>query len=181
MDTEAVAMELLDLDRDAPSVVDMANPRRVIRALEVTRITGETPTARAATPEAEAVANYEPMIEHISVGVDAGDLASDRADTRFESMMRQGLLAEVEGLSDSLGRTASQAVGYRELLEVVRGTDNLDAAVDKAQASTRQLIKRQRTFFRRDPRIVWMPWQDGTAERVDSVARYVEKETSWTS
>jgi tRNA dimethylallyltransferase len=181
MDPDALASELLRVDEQAADLVDMGNPRRVIRALEVAKITGQTPSERAASPEAVAVANYEPIVPHVSIGIDARDAANDRADLRFEAMMDAGLLREVERVADELGRTARQAVGYRELLGVIRGDTDLESAVEKAKASTRQLIKRQRTFFQRDPRIAWMPWQDGTADRIDAVARHIEKETSWTS
>ena len=179
-DEEARAL-LLARDQGADDVMDTANPRRVARALEVLHLTGESPTERARSREALAVRAYKPLIAHVSIGIDAGDLAKERADERFQAMVASGFLDEVERLQHVMGRTASQAVGYRELLEVVRGTDTLASAIAKAQASTRHLVKRQRTYFGRDPRIVWLPWQDDAEQRVEAVVQHIERETSWIS
>lgn len=181
MSPEDAAANLVDADPIAPEVVDMANPRRVTRALEIMEITGDTPSIRAARPEAIALKQYEPVIRHTSIGIDAGEYANARADDRFVEMMEQGLLDEVASLVGVMGRNASQAVGYRELARAVSGVDTIDSAVSRAKAVTRQLIKRQRTFFRRDPRIAWMPWQDDAEQRIEAVIRHVERETSWTS
>jgi tRNA dimethylallyltransferase len=60
-------------------------------------------------------------------------------------------------LADRLGRNASRAVGYAELLEVLDGRSSLDQAVAAIKANTLKLARRQRTWFRRDPRITWLP------------------------
>ena len=181
MPTAQAREGLLGLDPDAAEHVDMDNPRRVTRALEIAKLTGETPTSRHGTPEAEAVRQYRPLIEHVALGLDADDEAHSRSDTRFDRMMADGLLAEVEALEPLLGRTAAQAVGYRELLSVIRGNQTVGEAVESAKAATRSLIKRQRTYFRRDPRIAWMAWQDDSDDRIETVIRHVERTTSWTS
>lgn len=185
-DIEAMAPEdavasLVEADPIAPDVVDMANPRRVTRALEIMEITGDTPSVRAARPEAIALKRYEPVIGHVSIGIDAGEYANARADARFIDMMEEGLLDEVASLVGVMGRNASQAVGYRELARAVSGVDTIETAVTRAKAATRQLIKRQRTFFGRDPRIAWMPWQDDAEQRIEAVMAHVERETTWTS
>jgi tRNA dimethylallyltransferase len=172
---------LLGLDPDAGRHIDLDNPRRVIRALEIAKLSGETPTTRRGTPEAEAVRGYRSLIEHVAIGIDADEEAHARSDARFDRMMADGLLAEVDALAPVLGRTAAQAVGYRELLAVTRGEETIGLAVESAKAATRSLIKRQRTYFRRDPRIAWMAWQDDTVDRIEAVTRHVERMTSWTS
>ncbi len=179
--TEDLVAELLLLDPEAGSIVDVHNPRRVIRAVEVIRITGEGPTVRATKPESAAFRAYEPLIAHLSIGIDSGEQAHARADTRFDAMLDSGLLGEVKQLAGRLGRNASGAVGYKELQPAVDGDIPLAEGIIDAKGATRALIKRQRTFFRRDPRIAWMAWQDDDQQRIDDVIKHIERATSWTS
>jgi tRNA dimethylallyltransferase len=77
--------------------------------------------------------------------------------------MEAGFLAEVERLAarpEGLSRTARQALGYRELLAHLAGEASLDEALDLAVRRTRQFARRQRSWFRRDPRIRWLPAED---------------------
>jgi tRNA dimethylallyltransferase len=169
------------IDPEADAIVDMANRRRLVRAIEIHRITGDTPTDRHLSPEAEAMRRYVPVIEHLSLGFDAGERAHSRASIRFDSMMDDGLLAEVTGLCARMGRSASQAVGYKELLPVILGERTLATGVESAITATNRLIKRQRTYFRRDPRIHWMPWHDDAEKRIEDAVAFIEKEAMWTS
>ncbi|MEZ5175969.1 MAG: tRNA (adenosine(37)-N6)-dimethylallyltransferase MiaA [Acidimicrobiia bacterium] len=172
---------LAAVDPAAGEHVDLDNPRRVVRALEIYEVTGQTPSSRYRTPEAAAIREYEPLIPHTAIGLDAGDAARERSEQRLDRMLEAGLLAEVESLTGRLGRTAAQAVGYKELLPVVAGRISLDDGVAAARAATKALIKRQRTFFRRDPRIVWIPWQDEADGRIGAVMEQIERTTSWSS
>lgn len=176
-----LVVELLNLDPNADVVVDLHNPRRVIRAVEVARLTGELPTERADTAEAAAFRGYQPLMEHHSIGIDAGSKAHARADARFDAMIEAGLVDEVERLAGQLGRTASQAVGYKELAPILTGETSLAEGIEDAKRATRALVKRQRTYFRRDPRIEWMSWQDDDGQRIDGVVKHIERTTSWTS
>ena len=86
------------------------------------------------------------------------DLAR-RIEARFERMLAAGLLDEVEALlarPAGWSRTARQAVGYRELLEHVEGQTSLEAATAAAISATRRLARRQRAWYRRDPRVRWI-------------------------
>jgi tRNA dimethylallyltransferase len=176
-------LELLEADPEAAATVDLANPRRVARALEIFRITGETPSSRAATVTAAAVRGYEPRLPLLAFGMDPGDGLADRVVHRFDTMLAAGLLEEVDSMKDRLGITASQGVGYKELLPVVRGATTLEVGRDAAIRSTMGLAKRQRTFFGRDPRIRWIPWHDGFDRAVEyalTVAKETIRETTWT-
>jgi tRNA dimethylallyltransferase len=179
--TEDLRTALSAIDPGAVDVVDMANRRRLVRAIEVHRLTGETPTHRHFSPEAEALRSYEPKVDHMSLGFDAGEKAHDRATVRFGSMVEAGLVGEVTAMSARLGRSASQAVGYKELLPVISGSETLEAGTEAALGATRRLVKRQRTYFRRDPRIRWMPWQDDEEKRIADAVALIEKEAKWTS
>ena len=176
---EALAA-LLAADPAAGAVVDVANPRRVARALEVYRLTGLTPAVRAASAAAAAVRAYRPLLPVVAVGADPGEALRRRVEARFDAMLAAGLLAEVRRLALHLGPTAAQAVGYKELLPVVRGEATLEEGRSRAVAATWALAGRQRTFFRRDPRIRWQEWDDDPARRA-AAARTVFEEAGWIS
>lgn len=165
--------ELVAADPVAGDWVDLANPRRVERAVEVLRLTGMTPSQRATDPHAERVRRYEPEIPFHAFGVDPGDDLEARVRVRIDAMLSAGWLDEVASLS--LGPTAEQAVGYRELADVVAGTTTLEEASEQIVRSTLALAKRQRTFFRRDPRITWLDWHPDEATRYAALRAAVDK------
>lgn len=166
-DSDDLAAELLTADPEAARYVDLANQRRVVRAVEIHRLTGETPSSRAVSAEAEELRKYVPEIEFTAVGVDSGGHLEERIDQRLGEMRSGGLVDEVRGLQGRLGRTARSAVGYRELLDHFTGNTTLDEAFDEITASTRKLAKKQRTWFQRDPRIRWVPWMDDPNARLE--------------
>lgn len=166
--------ELLEADPEAGDVVDLANPRRVLRAVEVYRLTGATPTSRAGADAAVAVREYAPARPFVGIGVDPGPDLPERIERRFDAMLDKGLLDEVASLAGRLSRTARQAVGYQQLLPVVGGETSLGDARAQAIQATTALAKRQRTFFRRDPRITWVPWHHDPARRVASAWSQIE-------
>jgi tRNA dimethylallyltransferase len=179
-DPAALIGELLLADPDADRRVDLANPRRVLRAVEILRLTGATPSQRAETEHAQAVRSYEPLIGFRAIGLDPGERLAARVIARFDAMLTDGLLGEVEDLADQLGPTARQAVGYKELLGVVGGEYDLEEGRNRAIQATLALAKRQRTFFRRDPRIRWLPWHDDAEQRVSAAFAAIE-DAVWNS
>lgn len=166
--------ELVSADIEAGSHVDLANHRRVVRAVEILRLTGETPTARARSAEADDVRRYLPEIDFTAVGIDPGDDLDRRVDVRLQEMRSGGLVQEVRGLRGRLGRTAASAVGYKEILEHLDGGLTEDEAFDAIAANTRKLAKKQRTWFQRDPRIRWLPWLEDPADRATRALEVLE-------
>jgi tRNA dimethylallyltransferase len=159
--------ELKLADPAAESHVDFANLRRVIRAVEILRLSGETPSQRATTIEAENIRRYVADVDFAAVGVDAGDTTETRIDTRLVDMRRSGMTDEVIGLRGRMGRTARGAVGYRELLSHLEGTSTEEEAYRLAATGTKKLARKQRTWFRRDPRVRWIPWAEDIEQRTD--------------
>ncbi len=143
------------------------------------RISGQTPSERAGSDESKAVRAYRSLIDHTSFGFDPGDRSSERVESRFDAMLQNGLLDEVRGLAPNLGRTAAQAVGYKELLDVVNGDGEIGVAAAEAVRATRALVKRQRTYFRRDPRIEWIPWKDDEDARIESAVNHIGEVAGW--
>jgi tRNA dimethylallyltransferase len=164
---EDLVAELRSSDPEVDLHVDVANRRRVIRAVEILRLSGETPSKRASSAEAEDVRRYVPEIDFNAVGIDPGDALEGRVETRLQAMRSGGLVDEVAGLRDRLGRTARNAVGYREVIDALDGLSTIDEAFEKAARNTRRLARRQRTWFQRDPRIRWIPWLDDLSSRAD--------------
>jgi tRNA dimethylallyltransferase len=167
MDPTILVNELTAADPEAGDHVDLANPRRVVRAVEILRLVGETPSERAATAEAEDVRRYQAEVEFTAVGVDPGEELEDRVDRRLGQMRSGGLVQEVRGLQGRMGRTARSAVGYREVLSYLEGEVSEDEAFERAAQNTKKLAKKQRTWFQRDPRIRWIPWSDDVEDRTE--------------
>lgn len=162
----AALARLLEADPEAGRHVDLCNPRRVARALEVLSLGGGTPSERAEERRRRQVKAYKPMIPFRAVGLDPGEHIGARVVARLQAMRREGLLEEVAALAGRLGETACQAVGYRQLLAVVRGEISEEEGFRQAERATLALVKRQRTYFRRDPRIRWLPWSQDADERL---------------
>jgi tRNA dimethylallyltransferase len=160
---EELAQELSAADEGVERLVDLANKRRVVRAVEIYRLTGETPSRRAASAEAQDVARYVPELEFTAVGVDPGEEIEGRIERRVGEMRSGGLVSEVRGLGDRLGRTAAAAVGYREILDFLAGGSDEEEAFEAISRNTKKLAKKQRTWFQRDPRIHWIPWDEPEA------------------
>ena len=129
-----------------------ANGRRVVRALEVVMLTGEMPGA---------MTSYDSVYETVHVGLDADDLP-DRVARRVDRMWEQGLVAEVAGLAGLRdGVTARRALGYAQALAQLDGILAEPVARESTVVATRRFVRRQRAWFRRDPRVHWLR-RDGT-------------------
>jgi tRNA dimethylallyltransferase len=164
-DPGTLVEDLLSTDPAAGRHVDLANPRRVARALEIHLLTGETPSSRAGSAHADEVRRYVPEVEFEAVGIDPGGDLEDRVERRLASMREGGLVDEVRSLAPRLGRTARNAVGYREILDALSGYTSIDHAFERAASATKKLARRQRTWFQRDPRIRWIPWLEDVEQR----------------
>lgn len=167
------AAELRAIDPALPPTFDLANRRRVIRALEIFQLTGRTPSARMASAEAQALTAHRSLLPFTAVGLDPGALLPARIERRLARMRDDGLLAEVASLRGRMGRTAREAVGYRELMDVVLGATDEDEGWVRSLRATADLARKQRTFFRRDPRIRWIEWSPDLEERYRAVREAV--------
>ncbi len=153
-DTEALHRRLAELDPLAASRMEPTNRRRIMRALEVTLGSG-----RPFSSYGPGLGQYPPCdIAQIGLSLSRAEI-DRRVEQRYHQQMEAGFLGEVEALANRrppLSRTASQALGYRELLGHVNGEMSLDEAVALAVARTRKFARRQERWFRRDPRVVWL-------------------------
>jgi tRNA dimethylallyltransferase len=150
----ALHARLSTVDPAAAAAILPSNGRRLVRALEVIEITGR--------PFSATLPSYEARPDVVQLGLDRADLDS-RIEQRVDRMWQLGFVDEVRaliplGLRD--GRTASRALGYQQLLSYVDGECTEDEARSATAQATRRFARRQRSWFRRDPRVHWLEGAD---------------------
>jgi tRNA dimethylallyltransferase len=132
--------------------IDRSNPRRVVRAVEVLRLTGKPFSAQRADWR-------EPPCEPIYVLRRAPEDLRARIEARVERMFAAGLVEETRRLLErglERNRTAMQALGYRQVVEHLRGARSLAETVEQVKTRTWQFARRQLTWFRRQPNVEWV-------------------------
>jgi tRNA dimethylallyltransferase len=145
------------VDAASASRIAPADTRRVVRALEHFEITGKPISSMQTQWGAAASCD-------IIIGLDRPrETLHQRCNQRVLEMLKKGFLDEVSGLLDRLEKsgTAGQAVGYREAVDHLRGRSTREEMVDLIQTHTRQLAKRQLTWFRREHNLKWINIEDG--------------------
>jgi tRNA dimethylallyltransferase len=149
--------ELAERDPATYERIDRQNPRRVIRALEVTRLTGRPFSAQRAEWTHASRFTF-----HAAAGFGFARSPVDlhqRISARIEAMFRQGWVAETEQLLQrglAQNQTAMQALGYRQIAEHLQGERSLAETVELVKLRTRQFAKRQMTWFRRQLQLTWI-------------------------
>lgn len=152
---EVLHDRLAAVDEEAAAAILATNGRRIVRALEVVALTGRPYNA------------WLPVHEHyydgvVMLGLDVPRKVLDaRIEARVDAMWSAGLVAEVRelaehGLAD--GRTASRALGYAQVLDFLAGRCTEDEARAETIRRTRRFARRQDSWFRKDPRVVWLPY-----------------------
>lgn len=171
--SHALHERLAGVDPEAAAQILPDNGRRVVRALEVVALTGRP--FSASLPRLEYA---DALTVQIGVDIDRPTL-DERIARRVEEMFAGGFVEEVEallarGLAE--GRTASRAIGYREVMGYLAGDRSLAEAIEQTTVATRRFARRQDSWFRKDPRIVWVAHDD--PDRVDKAVAAVERLTS---
>jgi len=152
----AMHRRLAEIDPEAAARILPSNGRRIVRALEVISLTGRPFTAALPTQPKR-------VYDAVQIAVDRDDL-DVRLEQRVDKMWREGFVDEVRrlegrGLRD--GITASRALGYQQILGFLEGTLSEEQAYLATVTGTRRFARRQRSWFRRDPSVVWL---DGAAQ-----------------
>ncbi|EKD32724.1 MAG: tRNA delta(2)-isopentenylpyrophosphate transferase [uncultured bacterium] len=150
LNIDELAERLRKLDPEGAEAVDLKNPRRIIRAIEILNALG------GSLKEHRKLG--EPKYEFLQIGVqvDRAELFR-RIDARADDMIARGLFDEVRWLVQKYGANAPamNALGYRQLVPCVEGKSELVECVVELKRETKQYAKRQMTWFKRDKRIVW--------------------------
>ncbi len=152
--SRALHAELARLDPVAAAGIGPRNARRIVRALEVIALTGR--------PYSSNLPSHEYVLPAVQIGLDCDRSALDaRVAERVARMWEAGLVDEVTALVErGIGRTASRAVGYAEVIAMLRGEVSPQAAREAVVAGTRRLARKQMGWFGRDPRVHWLDAQD---------------------
>lgn len=162
---ENLARELEKVDPKHAQNVDLKNPHRVIRALEVFHSSGAPYSSYLGHPKEPRTFNY------FKIGLTAPrETIYERINTRVDKMMEQGLLKEAQSLYPNKSLNALQTVGYRELFAHFDGDFSLEKAIVEIKKNTRRFAKRQGTWFRKDQDIIWFDYQTPSTVIINQLA-----------
>jgi tRNA dimethylallyltransferase len=157
--------QLTSLDPVAAAAILPSNGRRIIRALEVIELSGR--------PFSATLPEYESVYPVVQIGVDMARLELDqRIADRVYRMWQLGLVDEVRRLEAAglrAGRTASRALGYAQVLKFLAGDWPEKEAAEQTIIATRRFVRRQQSWFHRDPRVVWLDAGRDLADRAIAV------------
>ncbi|MBR1469655.1 MAG: tRNA (adenosine(37)-N6)-dimethylallyltransferase MiaA [Prevotella sp.] len=163
---EALVEELRRLDPEHYEVVDRQNPRRVVHALEICHMTGQTYTSfrkgrsplnpQQSTPNNQHPTPHPRPFNILKIGLNRErEELYDRINRRVDQMMAQGLLEEARRVYPLRHLNALNTVGYKELFRHFDGEWSLDEAVERIKGNTRRYMRKQLTWFKRDGSIHW--------------------------
>ena len=174
-DDPALLRELRERDPEAYEKIDKQNPRRVIRAVEVIRLTGKKFSEQRSEWKAQCAVPTTPYFYCFTRPT--ADLQA-RINIRVDEMFRRGLVAETRellrhGLEQN--QTAMQAIGYRQVVEHLRGERQLAETIEQVKIRTRQFAKRQLTWFRRQLAPEWIELKPG--DLLENVAGKIQEST----
>ncbi|ETK35861.1 tRNA delta(2)-isopentenylpyrophosphate transferase [Microbispora sp. ATCC PTA-5024] len=145
---------LTTLDPVAAANILPSNGRRIVRALEVIELSGR--------PFSATMPSYDAVYESVQIGVEVPrPLLDARIETRVTRMWEAGLVDEVRALAArglAEGRTAGRALGYAQVMRFLDGEWTEEQAREETVRATRRFARRQESWFRRDPRVVWLPF-----------------------
>jgi len=147
---ESLCEELRRLDPEHYEVVDLQNPRRVVHALEICLMTGNTYTSYRKAERKER------PFKIIKIGLTRPrEELYQRINSRVDQMMEQGLLEEARQLYPLRHLNALNTVGYKELFNYMDGIWTLDEAVERIKGNTRRYARKQLTWFKKDSDVIW--------------------------
>lgn len=158
--------QLKKVDPNYFKKVDLQNPHRLIRALEIYLGTGE-PYSSFLTQK-KSKRNFEV----ITVGMDADrEIIYNRINQRVDMMVANGLLDEAKSLLQYKDLNALQTVGYKELFSYFEGSSTLEFAISEIKKNTRRFAKRQLTWFRKNEETIWVDFD----ENFDNIIQKIER------
>ena len=146
-----VFQKLIKLDPEAAYIIDSKNPRRVIRALEITLLTKK--------PFSQQRRSGKPLFDVLKIGVStAKERLKEKIYLRVDKMIKEGLVKEVEYLVNKYGadQQAFDAIGYREIIKYINNKKPLGQVIAEMKINTWHYAKRQTTWFKKDKRINWV-------------------------
>lgn len=157
--------KLQELDPDYFKIVDIENPHRLIRALEVC-ISSQKPYSSYLN-QPKKTRNFTA----ISIGLDADrNIIYDRINKRVDIMIKEGLIEEAKNLFPKRELNALNTVGYKELFAYLEGNQSLETAISEIKKNTRRFAKRQLTWFKKDKETNWFNYKTP----VETIQNFIE-------
>lgn len=163
---------LEDVDPESAARLHINDIRRVIRAIEIYKMTGRTITEQSCQDQ-EHESDFNVVMFALNW---PREVLYDRINRRVDQMMDNGLVDEVRVLMNShleKGSTAMQALGYKEIVAALNGITSMETAVEDIKRGSRNYAKRQMTWFRRDKRVHWI---DALGKSLDQIVEEIIKE-----
>ncbi|MBR2778342.1 MAG: tRNA (adenosine(37)-N6)-dimethylallyltransferase MiaA [Prevotella sp.] len=160
---EALVEELRRLDPEYYEIVDRQNPRRVVHALEICQMTGQTYTSFRKRERRQRPFD----IVKIGLNLPREELY-DRINRRVDQMMADGLLEEAKRLYPMRHLNALNTVGYKELFDYIDGHWSLEEAVERIKGNTRRYARKQLTWYKKDEQIRWF-----RPDETDNIIEYI--------
>jgi len=161
---EALVEELKQLDPEHWSIVDRNNPRRVVHALEICHMTGKTYTSFRTNSIKQRPFNI------VKIGLNRSrDILYDRINQRALTMMEQGLENEARKVYPLRHLNSLNTVGYKELFAYFDGLIPLEEAVRQIQSNTRQYMRKQLTWYKKDENVTWFE-----PDNIEDILKYID-------
>jgi tRNA dimethylallyltransferase len=166
---ESLLKKLKEVDPETHNKIDKKNPRRIIRALEVYYLTGQP------ISQLQKEKHHKPDFDNLIFGLqwDRKKLY-ERINQRVDEMIKVGLVDEVKEIVNKFGEDVNvvlQTVGYREVIDYLKGKTTYNEMIELIKRNTRRYAKRQLTWFRKDKNIQWMEIQ--SEEDLNKIARQI--------
>lgn len=159
-------LELKNKDPLYYEKVDLNNPRRLIRALEVIRSSGKPYSSF------RKVMNTKRDFNTVFIGLTADrEIIYNRINQRVDIMIKEGLIKEAKGLLKHKHLNALQTVGYKELFDFFEGKIDQEFAISEIKKNTRRFAKRQLTWFKKNKEILWFDYQSP----IDEILKQIQK------
>tara|TARA_R110001583_G_scaffold58714_8_gene174853 strand:- start:2917 stop:3828 length:912 start_codon:yes stop_codon:yes gene_type:complete len=161
---EKLQDQLKELDTESYNTIEIENPHRLIRALEICIGTGKTYSEFKNKPKTKR--NFIP----IKIGLMADrEIMYNRINHRVDIMIAQGLINEAKELYKHKSLNALQTVGYRELFQYFDNEITLDFAIEEIKKNTRRFAKRQVTWNKKDEEINWFDFEEDTSQIIKKI------------
>lgn len=163
--------KLKELDIETYNNIELENPHRVMRALEICIGTNKTYSSFKNKPKAKR--NFK----CIKIGLTADRaLIYNRINQRVDIMINNGLIDEAKRLYEHKDLNALQTVGYRELFNYFDGTFTKDFAISEIKKNTRRFAKRQLTWFKKDPNTIWFDFNESSSKIIATIEEEIKNE-----
>ena len=162
--------KLQNLDQAYYKTVDLNNPHRLIRALEICIGTGKPYSSFLGKPKKER--NFTTL----TIGIQADrEQIYDNINRRVDIMMSEGFLEEIRSLIDYKDLNALRTVGYKELFNYLEGNWDLETAIAEMKKNTRRFAKRQLTWFKRNDDTIWLDAKSSSKQKLETVVVAAQK------